>query len=200
MMGVSDEKVMAMWDRMTSSDSEAPRTKRNMSDRDIDAELKGMKGDGEDDDANFLANLRSKAKSGSIRQDTTGYGSEVDEAEELERDSKDRVVEKPQGGEMKKIAEFIMGFYDRKTGNFPLGETGVKIKVSKEFGDKAGDLAERLIQKLAAQGQRDQMFEDIQILSGQKKATTVISESKVKHTTILDADFADIMKLAGLKK
>jgi hypothetical protein len=67
---------------------------------------------------------------------------------------------------MKKVAEFIMGFYDRNTGNFPLGETGVAIKVQKEFGDKAGELAERLIQKMAEQGGANDELSDIKRLSG----------------------------------
>ncbi len=153
MLGVSDEKTFAAWQRITG-DTPAPK-RSAMSDADIDAELRGIKGSEEDDDANFLSQLRNKAKSGSIGQDTTGFGAEVDEAQDASKKSG-----------MKEIAEFIMGFYDRNTGNFPLGETGVAIKVQKEFGDKAGALAERLIQKMAAQGGANNELSDIKRLSG----------------------------------
>ena len=104
---------------------------------------------------------------------------------------------------MKEIAEFIMGFYDRNTGNFPLGETGVKIKVEKEFGDKAGALAERLIQKLASQSHEAQMFEDIKVLSGQVKrdsALVAINKSPVRESKQVNesTDFVDLKKLAGI--
>lgn len=161
MMGVSDEKVMAAWDRITGN---TPAPKRSaMSDKDIDAELKGVNGGEEDDDASFLAKLRSQAKGGSIKADNTGFGSENEDKEDLERNSGDKLVEKSSS---KEIAEFIMGFYDRETGKFPLGETGVQVKVEKEFGEKAGKLAQQLIQKLSHQRQGQDAFEDLRRLSG----------------------------------
>ncbi len=196
MLGVSDEKTMTAWSRITGS-NEAPK-RSAMSDADIDAELRGIKGSEEDDDAQFISNLRNKAKSGGIKQDTTGFGADVDEGEELQTDEK----KKSGGAPMKEIAEFIMGFYDRNTGNFPLGETGVKIKVEKEFGDKAGQLAERLIQKLASQSHEAQMFEDIKVLSGQVKrdsALVAINKSPVKTMKVNEStDFIDLKKLAGI--
>lgn len=187
MLGVSDEKTFTAWQRITG---ETPAPKRSsMSDADIDAELRGVKGGEEDDDSSFLSKLRSQAKSGSIGQDTTGFGSEVDEAND------------PKSSGMKQVAEFIMGFYDRNTGNFPLGETGVKIKVEKEFGEKAGELAERLIQKLASKGQEHQMFEDMKVLSGQvKRESTLVAVSKKVETRTVNesTDFIDLKKLAGI--
>jgi hypothetical protein len=136
MLGVSDEKTYAAWDRITGETK--PTARPAMSDADIDAELRGVKGGEEDDDSSFLNKLRGQAKSGSISTDNTGFGSEVDETKE-----------EPKTGP-KQIAEFILGFYDREHGTFPLGETGVAIKVQKEFGDNAGELAKRLIEKLSA--------------------------------------------------
>jgi hypothetical protein len=189
MLGMSDEKVMAAWDRITGTDDRPKRSA--MSDRDIDAELRGVKGSDDDEDANFLNQLRSKAKSGSIGQDTTGYGAGLDE-----------MGEEPKKSGMKEIAEFIMGFYDRNTGNFPLGETGVKIKVEKEFGEQAGSLAERLIQKLTSQQQEQQVFEDLKKLSGQVKTDGLVAVAKSPAVSAprLDesADFASLKKLAGI--
>ncbi len=200
MLGVSDEKTFAAWDRITNH-SGTPKEKPSMSDAEIDAQMKGIEGD-EEDDAQFIANLRNQAKKGGISQDTTGFGAGLDE-EEMDRENKDKVVEK-NGSKMKEIAEFIMGFYDRNTGNFPLGETGVAIKVQKEFGDKAADLASRLIEKLAQRGQEGQMFEDItdlKKLSGQVKTEGLIATSKktvVKKAMNESIEFIDLQKLAGI--
>jgi hypothetical protein len=197
MMGVSDERTYAAWDRITNHSGEQ-KPKATMSDKDIDAQLKGIDNE-EDDDAQFITNLKNQAKSGGIKQDNTGFGAEVNEREGTAYEDKGN------GSNMKKIAEFIMGFYDRNTGNFPLGETGVAIKVQKEFGDKAGELAERLIQKMANQNQVEQtsqqMFEDLKKLSGQIKSSglTAINKSPVLTKKINEStDHTELQKLAGI--
>ena len=125
--------------------------------------------DEEDDDA-FISSLRgSIGKHGKI-----GY--EVDEEDKLhDPDSSDdepgvASAHKPKRHDSKEIAKFIMGFYDKETGHFPLGETGVRIKVEKQFGERAGQLAEKLIQRLAARGQEHDELSDMQVLSGQRPA------------------------------
>ena len=116
--------------------------------------------DEEDDDA-FLSSLR-----GSIGRHGT-IGHEVDEEDKLDSpDDHDDDMVKSKKSDSKEIAKFIMGFYDRETGHFPLGETGVSIKVEKQFGDKAAELAERLIQSLAAKGEQHKELSDIRRLSG----------------------------------
>jgi hypothetical protein len=197
MMGVSDERTYAAWDRITNHSGEQ-KPKATMSDKDIDAQLKGIDNE-EDDDAQFITNLKNQAKSGGIKQDNTGFGAEVNEREGAAYEDKGN------SSNMKKIAEFIMGFYDRNTGNFPLGETGVAIKVQKEFGDKAGELAERLIQKMANQNQvkqtSQQMFEDLKKLSGQIKSSglTAINKSPVLTKKINEStDHTELQKLAGI--
>jgi len=161
MMGVSDEKVMAAWDRITGNTTAPKRSA--MSDKDIDAELKGVNSGEEDDDASFLAKLRSQAKGGSIKSDDTGFGAEREGREDMERTDGDKLVEKTSS---KEIAQFIMGFYDKETGKFPLGETGVQVKVEKEFGEEAGQLAQQLIQKLSHQRHSQEAYEDLRRLSG----------------------------------
>jgi hypothetical protein len=197
MMGVSDERTYAAWDRITNHSGEQ-KPKAAMSDKDIDAQLKGIDNE-EDDDAQFIANLKNQAKSGGIKQDNTGFGAEVNEREGAAQEGKG------DNSNMKKIAEFIMGFYDRNTGNFPLGETGVAIKVQKEFGDKAGELAERLIQKMANQNQVEQtsqqMFEDLKKLSGQIKSSglTAINKSPTTTKKINEGtDHTELQRLAGI--
>jgi len=46
------------------------------------------------------------------------------------------------------IIEFIKSMFDENTGQFPKGEEGVKIAVEKEFGEGAGQIAERVIAEL----------------------------------------------------
>ena len=209
MLGVSDEKTYAAWDRITGETKPAARPA--MSDADIDAELRGVKGGEDDEDSTFLNKLRGQAKSGSISQDNTGFGSDVDEAKEETKSSS------------KQIAEFILGFYDRETGNFPLGETGVAIKVTKEFGDQAGELAKRLIEKLSCkQDPADaEMAEMMRFNSringiseakkakpdfldmdkdGDKKEPMKKAVADKKKTIKESADFADMLVLSGLRK
>ena len=50
----------------------------------------------------------------------------------------------------KDLAEFIYSFYDRETGKFPKGETGVLTMVEKKFGDRAAQVANGFIQKLSS--------------------------------------------------
>lgn len=51
---------------------------------------------------------------------------------------------------VREIAEMVYSFYDRETGKFPKGETGVVTHIKKELGDQAGTLAEKLVQTLSS--------------------------------------------------
>ena len=82
-------------------------------------------------------------------------------------------MEKPNS---KEIAEVVKSFYDKETGKFPKGETGVVTHCRKMFGDKGGALAERLVAHLSQQAQAkeamstsQQQFEDIKKLAGLAK-------------------------------
>lgn len=112
------------------------------------------KDDGEEDDDSFLNRLRSQARSGSIKPgvDTGGVES----------------MEQPKGNPYKDIAEVVLSHFDKETGKFPLGETGVIVKISKEFGDQAGQLAEKLIQHLQTKHEAQATMEAIRRLSGLK--------------------------------
>ena len=56
------------------------------------------------------------------------------------------------------IVEFVKSMFDENTGQFPKGVEGVKIAVEKEFGDGAGQIAERVMAELG------QVFESKLIL------------------------------------
>lgn len=47
-----------------------------------------------------------------------------------------------------KIEEFVKSLYDKNTGHFPLGETGVLAKVEKKFGHNAAKTASSVIEQL----------------------------------------------------
>ena len=74
------------------------------------------------------------------------------------------------GVSSKEIAEVVKSFYDSTTGKFPKGETGVVTHIKKQFGDKAGALAERLVSHLTQQTQTQQAFESILKLAGLKES------------------------------
>ena len=77
---------------------------------------------------------------------------------------------------LKEIAEVVKSFYDKETGKFPKGETGVVMHIKKQFGDHAGQIAERFVEQLSQQQQASeqeqvevQQFEDIKRLAGLAK-------------------------------
>ena len=115
--------------------------------------------DGEDDDNDFLNKMRARVKgSGSIGQDHTDFGAEVGEEQE-----------QPKEAGAREIAEVVKSMFDRETGKFPRGETGVVLHIKKEFGDRAGELAERLVQHLTSKHEAQDQFESIMKLAGLKK-------------------------------
>lgn len=85
--------------------------------------------------------------------------------------------------DIRKIAEMVKSFYDRETGKFPLGETGVITKVRKEFGDRAADIAERFIQELG----------------GNIDAPVGPDASDFSNDIEETGTFESILKLAGLR-
>jgi hypothetical protein len=70
-------------------------------------------------------------------------------------------------GSDKDIEEMVKSFYDKETGNFPIGETAVVIKVEKQFNSNpnAGAVAKKCIEKLTSD-QHDAELSRIAELSG----------------------------------
>ena len=58
-------------------------------------------------------------------------------------------VQTTEQADSKELAKFIYSFYDRETGKFPKGETGVLTMVEKKFGDRAASVAKGFINKLS---------------------------------------------------
>lgn len=84
---------------------------------------------------------------------------------ELEHDLTDEEASAPKT-KMRKVAELVKSFYDASTGQFPMGETGVIIKVTKEFGDAAGQIASKLVHELVSNNDDSHQLNDIVRLSG----------------------------------
>ena len=66
----------------------------------------------------------------------------------MSEDQEEEGVE-PQQVNLRQIAEMVKQFYDRETGKFPKGETGVVLHVKKELGEEAAALAEKLVNQLS---------------------------------------------------
>lgn len=80
---------------------------------------------------------------------------------------------------IKAIAEMVKSFYNAEAaeqglGCWPIGETAIVTKVEKQFGEKAGKVAEQFIQELT-----------------RKHESQIYSEN---------VDFQDILRLSGIKK
>jgi hypothetical protein len=78
-----------------------------------------------------------------------------------DEDSMDNEEPQPQRANMREIAEVVKSFYDRETGRFPKGETGVVVHCKKMFGDQGGQLAERLVAHLSQRSHQQMAYEDI---------------------------------------
>lgn len=78
----------------------------------------------------------------------------------------------------KELAKFIYSFYDKETGKFPKGETGVLTMVEKKFGDRSASVAKGFIEKLSEKSDNhDNMgFTDKQI----KMAYGVLNDPRFK--------------------
>jgi hypothetical protein len=106
------------------------------------------------------------------------------------------------------IAEMVKSFYDRETKKFPLGKTGVVIKVRKEMGDNAATLAERLVDQLEVdsneQQHSDMAVEPNDSISpvhgGEEQDPRRNDRGWFGNADVEQAAFEDIMRLSGLKK
>jgi hypothetical protein len=78
-----------------------------------------------------------------------------------DEDSMDNEEPQPHQANMREIAEVVKSFYDRETGRFPKGETGVIVHCKKMFGDQGGQLAERLVAHLSQRSHQQQAFEEM---------------------------------------
>jgi multidrug efflux pump subunit AcrB len=106
------------------------------------------------------------------------------------------------------IAEMVKSFYDRETKKFPLGKTGVVIKVRKEMGDNAATLAERLVDQLEVdsneQQHSDMAVEPNDSISpvhgGEEQDPKRNDRGWFGNADVEQEAFEDIMRLSGLKK
>ena len=110
-------------------------------------------------------------------------------AESPQKETDQEMIDEKEKPSLLDIAERVKSFYDRETGTFPLGETGVATKVRKEMGDWAGDLAERLCMSLKDNSPR----EDHETMHNDDGCTVTIHVHD-------DHAFEDILYLSGIKR
>lgn len=102
------------------------------------------------------------------------------------------IDEQPEKFTSKDLAEFIYSFYDRETGQFPKGETGVLTMVEKKFGDRAAKVANGFIQKLSSK-KDEGILDKIWGASKQAIRDPDVDYDKVKK----DSDFVYDLQDAG---
>ena len=154
---IDDEKkaeliAKRVWEKGGGGDSMA---KHRMPGADMTGEIPAAGGE-EDDDNSFLNRLRSQAKGGSIKPGVDTGGVEMEEMDDSEH------ADVP----MKEIAQKVLSHIDRETGGCPLGATAVGIQVTKEYGERAGELAEKLVHHLQSKFEANKQMESIRRLSG----------------------------------
>lgn len=107
----------------------------------------------------------------------------------------------------REIVEFVKSFYDRKEGAFPKGETGVCIAAEKEFGEGAGNIAKRIIDRIHATSKvhamktmkddmikRDDELSHIKRLSGQESEAYNPNSASAEHRRNMDQHTHDKLK------
>jgi len=57
---------------------------------------------------------------------------------------------------VQELAEFIHSFYDRESGTFPKGPEGVALMVGKKFGERAEQVARKMVERMAPQQSTNQ--------------------------------------------
>lgn len=104
-----------------------------------------------------------------------------------------------QAPSMKEIAEVVKSFYDKETGKFPRGETGVVTHCKKMFGERGGALAERLVAHLSSQAEAidPNNPRDYEIPAYQRKAQ---GQAPLTPKDVQDKDNASPTTSAGLAK
>jgi hypothetical protein len=113
---------------------------------------------------------------------------------------------------VREIAEMVYSFFDKETGKFPKGETGVVTHIKKEMGDQAGMLAEKLVQHLSSRVEEGPDMDTIPAYVRKEKqrsqdtaqtatdARNKNANAKVWKSPRVQEEFESIMKLAGLAK
>jgi len=148
-MGIDDDKAERIAKRVFGFQKNPAHYKSAQDKMDVPAD------DNDDDDNDFLNKMRARVKGGgSIGIDKTDFGAEVGEEQEQPT------------GSAREIAEVVKSMFDGETGKFPRGETGVVLHIKKQFGDRAAELAERLVQHLTSKHETQAQMEAIRRLSG----------------------------------
>ena len=97
---------------------------------------------------NNMPNILGQLDFGDMKEDdTTDVTIDKDGAMSIPGNEKEEEP-KDKKASTEEVIEFVRSFYDKETGAFPKGETGVVISARKRFGDSVGDLVEKFVSKL----------------------------------------------------
>ena len=116
---------------------------------------------------------------------------------------------------IREVAEMVYSFFDKETGKFPKGKTGVEVHVGKELGEEAATLAKQLVDHLQPDDYMGEEGPDMDQIPAyvrkekqrsQQAAQTATdtrnknANAKVWKSPRVQEEFESIMKLAGLSK
>jgi hypothetical protein len=158
----------------------------------------------DDDDNSFLNKLRGQARSGSIKQDTTGFGAEKEDSMDSEVDDKEKLMEPEDSkSKMKEVAQIVFGFFNRTDGTWTRGEHGVVTHVKRHFagddgngGEEEAKLAAALINKVNAEykGHHDQPENEMAEM--RRLAGMPVSEAKKPSAGMSKKEKSNLVKKA----
>jgi hypothetical protein len=174
------EKAERIAQRLMKHDTLAQYRKKASGEMDVPKDA-----DGEDNDSSFLDKLRSQAKSGSIKQDTSGFGAEKEDSTDNEpEDDQEHLLEPGAGksAKMKEVAKIVFGFFNRTDGTWTRGEHGVVTHVKRHFandgkgGEEEAKLAAELIKTVNSKYQGHSPEAEMESI--RKLAGLPVSEAK----------------------
>jgi hypothetical protein len=111
--------------------------------------------------------------------------------------------DRKQGMNVQELAEFIHSFYDKETNSFPKGPEGVATMVGKKFGERAEQVARKMVERMAPQQATDQNpklaeLARIRELSGLQSSEVVTQEAAGNYMWQEVGDEADQRQLSKM--
>ena len=111
--------------------------------------------------------------------------------------------DRKQGMNVQELAEFIHSFYDKETNSFPKGPEGVATMVGKKFGERAEQVARKMVERMAPQQATDQNpklaeLARIKELSGLQSSEVVTQEAAGNYMWQEVGDEADQRQLSKM--
>ena len=189
--GLDPEFAEKEWNRITGQKDEPvvdPKYRKQAPEMDPST----GSNDAEDDDAEFLNKLRGQARSGSIK-----VGADTGEVDEDDVNPEgDPLIEK---GSSEDIFKSVIGFLDTAKGTWTKGRDGIIANCTREFGEKGGKDAEKLIILLSKKYPMKRDHNDTEGYDPERMKDGDMDRGGAGAGDInKDAPMEDIIRLAGL--